>query len=49
VRLARDKVTQGLQIIEDKVIEDTKPQQQEKAQTEAQILAIDSEIESLEQ
>lgn len=48
VRLAKDKVTERLQIIEDKVVEDTKPQQQEKAEVEQKILAIDAEIDELE-
>lgn len=48
VRLAKDKVTERLQIIEDKVVEDTKPQQQEKAEVERKILAIDAEIDELE-
>ncbi len=49
VRLAKDKVTERLQIIEDKVVEDTKPQQQEKAEVEHKILAVDAEIDELEQ
>ena len=49
VRLTKDKVTERLQIIEDKVVEDTKPQQQEKAEVEHKILAVDAEIDELEQ
>jgi hypothetical protein len=38
-----------LQIIEEKVIEDTKPQQEEKGAVELKIQAIDLEIEEIEQ
>lgn len=49
VRMAKEKVTERLQIIEDKVVEDTRPQQLEKAEVEGKITIIDAEIEELEQ
>lgn len=48
VKVAKDKVQDKLQTIEDKVFEDTRPQQNEKQVIEGKIGLIDKEIEEIE-
>jgi hypothetical protein len=48
VKLAKDKVTLKMKAIEDKVYEDTRPQQVEKQAVEDKIHAVEAEIEEIE-
>jgi hypothetical protein len=48
VKAVKAKVQERQQIIEEKVFEDTKPQQEEKMKVEEKIRAVDREIEEIE-
>ena len=48
VLAAKESVLERIQAIEEKVFQDTKPLQDEKAAVDAQIIAADKEIEEIE-